>query len=258
MTDDRVVIEKVEVHGKKFRVTTGEGEYLFSEETVIRYGLFKGCSFAKSRFEEIVGEESYQALLNKAIKFLAHQERSVSEVEEYLRKRDADESVIARAIERLTAYGYLDDSRYAALVLDYAFSTRKGPRYLENRLRLKGVAPEIIAEVMNRYDEAREEKIVAGITDEFLRKNAGIPKLKLQRKLYQKLIRDGFSREIATRFVNNADYPPVDEVSLRAEIAKLIDGADMPSGGEKQRIIKKMTAKGYSYHDIIAAMDENE
>ncbi|MDD4077395.1 MAG: RecX family transcriptional regulator [Bacilli bacterium] len=258
MIDGKVTIQRVETEKKKYRVYTGQGDFLFSEDTVIKYGLFKDKTFTAEEFSEILAAEEYQKLFNKVLRYLSYQERSVKEVETYLNKQSGDSAAIIKIIDKFIAYGYLNDARYAALTLNYVLTSRKGPRYLENRLQLKGVSAELINETLEKYSEEQEKSLVDEIVQDYINKNSEQPKLKLQARLYQKLIRDGFSVDIVTQTIANTKFPSVSRQKLRLDLSKLLLKIPEQTTEAKQKIIKKMIAKGYSYHDVVNVLSENE
>ena len=80
------------------------------------------------------------ALLDYAVRLLADQPRSETELTRKLTGRGADEATAAALVERLRGWGYLDDAALARRWVESRGRTR-GRRALAFELRRKGIDP---------------------------------------------------------------------------------------------------------------------
>lgn len=87
--------------------------------------------------------------LQKLSALCARSEHSSGEMRDKMRRWAMPSDAIERVVERLRAERFVDDARFARLfVRDKIRFDRWGSRKIEQSLRLKGVAPDIIESVM--------------------------------------------------------------------------------------------------------------
>jgi regulatory protein len=77
-------------------------------------------------------DETFEASLSRAYRFLGRRDRTVAEVRKHLLAKEADAEVVHAVLEELATQGYLDDARYAE-------------RFADDRRRLDGWGPDRIA-----------------------------------------------------------------------------------------------------------------
>lgn len=90
---------------------------------------------------------AYQA----ALRFL-RRDLTAFEVRLKLSRQGFDPDEIEAATDRLCELGYVDDRRIAERELNLFLTSNKGRRYLENRLRQRGVDSSIIAGFLSNLD----------------------------------------------------------------------------------------------------------
>jgi regulatory protein len=93
------------------------------------------------------GDPDLDRLYDRVLNFLSYRPRSVKEVRDYLRKRNAESEIVDALIARLEAAGFLDDREFAEFWVSnrQRFSPR-GDRGLTYELRNKGISRELIDE----------------------------------------------------------------------------------------------------------------
>ncbi len=99
-------------------------------------------------------DSGYQSCLDAAYRYLGYRPRSEFEVKVRLRQRGFDSPSIVRALQELRTNGSLDDLAFARFWKENRESFSPRSRALLGReLRTKGVAPHIVAEVIDEVDE---------------------------------------------------------------------------------------------------------
>jgi len=101
-------------------------------------------------------DAAYQA----ALKLIAHRDRTVHELRTRLADKGFATESVEAAVARLKRIGYLDDAAYCERSIMQILATRPaGRRFITARLRLRGVHPEVIREVLKRTypDETARE-----------------------------------------------------------------------------------------------------
>ncbi len=165
-----------------------------------------------------LGEE---ALYTYALRALTRRPQSTAELKKSLIKRAEDPGVVSRVIARLKDFGYLDDRRFALEYASYRSRVKHYGKFRVSReLRSKGLPNEYIeaaiAEVCGGRDEAE------AVRERIQRKlrNASRPySEKTMRKVYQALLRAGYSSDIIANElyklskINVADLNPEGEAS---------------------------------------------
>ncbi len=134
--------------------------------------------------------------IKAALDALARRERSAAEMGAYLRRKGYGADEIPGVLARLHELGYLDDARYAlGLATQLAADKAWGPRRVRQELARRGVASEIVEQVMQRA--AEEGAAPAGNLDRALRKLIrlhGAPKERKDRERFRAaLLRRGFA-----------------------------------------------------------------
>lgn len=103
-----------------------------------------------------------------ALDLLARRQRSVYEVRQRLTARGYSEGVVEQLLERMLRIGYLNDRQFARTWVEVrGFGRPCGPALLRQELRLKGIDPALIAEVLA---EAMGHEVETGLAVEAARK----------------------------------------------------------------------------------------
>lgn len=242
----------------KYKVETTENKYSFSEETIIKYSLFKGREITKEELDLILAEEIQFALMNKAINYLSYQARSVSEVRKYLIEKEATESIADVIIEKISNLGYLNDEALVKSLLDYVIRSKKGPRILEQKLTQKEIDEDLINSTIRKYSEELEEEVVADLLESLLPRYKTYPKKKQKMLVYQKLLRDGFSSEVINNYLNRANFIDESDEELLHDIKKLLNRYEEVDYKTRSKVINKLMNKGYEYSKIMECINKVE
>jgi len=137
-------------------------------------------------------------LYNKSLRFLSFRPRSVSEMQKYLVKNKATEIQIAEIIQKLNDLSFLNDIDFAEKwVEDRKKSHPRSLNILKLELRLKGISPEIIEEVISSRKEEGEDLIMAKtVIQKLLPKIERLSLDEIKKKLISRLQSKGFTWEI--------------------------------------------------------------
>ena len=154
-------------------------------------------------------DELRRKTFERAVKLLAAKPRSVAELRErLLQRRGTSKAIVETVIARLREYGYLDDERYA---FSYASSKVKqrpvGRRRLERDLKFKKIENNVAAEALELvYSETPEEQLIDRAIEKRIRLR-GRPKDRADaKKLFDHLLRQGFSFELVSEKVRSATH----------------------------------------------------
>ncbi|MGD9604717.1 MAG: RecX family transcriptional regulator [Bacilli bacterium] len=242
---------------QKYAVETSKKTYLFHEDTIIQYYLFKDKVFTEDEFLSILDAEAIIDLYSKALKFLSYQSRSTKEMRTFLSSKTDNAEHQNEVLMKIQNLGYLDDEKFASDVLDYELRHQKGPKVIVNKLKQKGISDYIINKIVLKYDESQESIVLDDIVNKLSQRNQDEPLLKQKQIIFQKLLRDGFSQSLILDALSKVSFIDNSEQVLQNEIDKLQRRYQhLPSKEGNQKIIRHLMTKGYSYSIIQTKLKE--
>ena len=129
--------------------------------------------------------------------------RSTQEIRDRLLQKNYPAQVVEQVVSELAAMGVLDDDAFAKAWVRWRLSGRPvGLRKLAQELRLKGIdkdtAGRYLAEAREEYDELVVVRVLAGDRVRFYK---GLPLLKRRKRLFDYLLRRGFSVETINKVI---------------------------------------------------------
>lgn len=258
-SDDIIKILSVSLmpRSKKYLVSTNDvdnDEIKVDEDTIIKYGIFKGKEFSEKDFKKILKEIEIQKLFNKCLNYLSYQTRSKHEIYAYLDKHNKDkkysQSDFISIVIKLTNLGYVDDNKYTKEIIAY-YRTKKGKDYIYNFLKDKQISTDTIEQELENYDD--EEEIAYQIIDKIQAQYRKYPLNKQRIMIRQKLLRDGFSNASINYAMDRITLIDESDNSLERDIIKLkkkYEGKDLSEYERKKKIISSLLNKGYNYSKI--------
>ena len=174
-----------------------DGKYAFSLDVtqVVDMGVKAGQKITEEELAELKKASDFGKLYQRTLEWILIRPRSVRETKDYLVRKQASEfSKII--IQQLSERGYLDDRKFAEWYVENRF-VKKGvsQRRLKMELIKKGIAREIIENVLDRRDDEEE-----------LRKMIDKKRTKYTpEKLIAYLVRQGFSYDLVRRLVDEIE-----------------------------------------------------
>ena len=251
MNQSMITIVEVKKNRKKYLVSTLNNDYSFEEDTIIKYGIFKNKEFTKDELENIIRDDQKNKILNIALFYLSFRNRTVFEVYTYLRKKDYSEQLVLSIIDRLKDLEYLNDRSFSLELIDYYIRINKGPKVIIEKLKQKGIDELIINETMVLYDDETVKNVIQTIIEKNINNNIQEPIKKQKQKLYNKLLRDGFSGSVILSMINQFEFIEDYEENLIKEIEKSKKRySKYDEKIMKNKIITSLLNKGYEYNVI--------
>lgn len=157
-------------------------------------------------FAKIIFMEEKDLVMQFAMKLIGLRRRSVFEIEERLRKKNYQDSLIADVIEELKKFKYLDDEAFAESFICDKINLRPcGNRMIKRELQSRGVSSDIIEEKLRSLlDEKTEMELAERLVSKKMRTlKKGEDKNKTRRKLSAYLASKGFSFDIIGQTLRN-------------------------------------------------------
>lgn len=168
-----------------------------SAETCIIYQFKKGSLVDENTWKQAIFSDNTKYAFDRAVSLLSHKMRTRSELIDRLLEKNIDEDAVYAAIEKLTDYGYVDDTTYAKEFVESAILARKhGRKVVSYKLKTKGINDDIIEEALNGYTHDIEKEIAQSHLEMLNKQYHNEQTQKKRRKIYAVLTRRGFDYDI--------------------------------------------------------------
>lgn len=125
-------------------------------EILAKKGLRTGDEITEEYLQQLKVENGDYASFDRALSLLEKGMKTKKGIRDYLRAKGYLKSSIDKAIDKLTEYGYIDDSAFAENYIK-TYSSSKGRRKIKLELLSKGVAGEIVEEKLEEILGEDEE-----------------------------------------------------------------------------------------------------
>jgi regulatory protein len=149
----------------------------------------------------------YEKTMGRALKLISVKPRSIAELRERLLEKEwAEADVVARVLERLEELGYLNDEQFAAHYAASRLTTKPlGRTRLRRDLQRKKVPSQIAEQALDEvYAERNEEEVIDRAIAKRVRQRGAPATREEAKKLFDYLMRLGFSYDLALRKVREA------------------------------------------------------
>ena len=174
-----------------------DGKYSFSldEFQLVQTGLHSGLDIDELKLDELKSESDYGKNYIRAVDLISRRLRSEKEIRDYAKRKQWTATNTERVIERLKNHGYLNDKVFAeAFVRSRQSTERYSKRRIERDLRQKGIAPNIIQQVLP--DESSDKNAIIKLVQKKASRYDDVNKLKAY------LIRAGFNYDDVNQAIN--------------------------------------------------------
>ncbi len=135
----------------------GEAAVKVDTEVFLQSGLQPGAQLSDQELCELIQASDARRAKEKALYLLEHRDHSKQELTEKIARTAASREAAQAAADRMEELGLVDDRRFAQ---DYAreLFARKGfgPRRVAQELRRKGIAQELVDELLEAYHDPEQ------------------------------------------------------------------------------------------------------
>lgn len=185
----------------------GEPAVKVDTETFLLSGWQVGREVTDEELHALLAASEERRAREKALYLLEHRSHSKKELTEKIARTAASREAAQAAADRMEELGLLDDADYAARLARELFTRKRyGPLRVKQELRLKGIDPLIIEDLLAQYDD--EDAALENLREVLARKYPGWEEdEKIRRRAFAALQRLGYSTEQIRRGM----HPPEDE-----------------------------------------------
>lgn len=242
-----------------------DGHYAFSasENTLAKFVLLPGKELNDKQVAQIKQADSASRAEDLAARYLSYQPRSVFEVESYLLKKGLPAAAVNSAITQLTDLGYLDDAKYAGLVIKDSLQVgTNGPGKLRLKLKQKGVAPDVTDLALAEVATADWQNMATRILRPLVSQKGRLSQRQLVNKARQRLYSHGFSGDLAAELLTQVDLrqdESLQEAALQKQGAKAWRRYSRYDGHtRRQKVRAALFRQGFASGEISSFLDSKQ
>ena len=248
------VIKRVKIGKKKVVIIfDDESKLEISPNTYTEYNLYSNKKLSDKQIKEIKKRDSFDAHLQYALGVVSKKDISEKALREKLLKRKVKDTDIKEIIKTLRRYNLLNEDDIVKDYLTYANYKLYGENRIRDELYKKGISKENIDKLV--FDEKNEIRKASELLKKSERKYNSSSFEDKKKHLYDLLLRQGFSSDIASSLINNIKgYDKKNELNnLKTEYKKTESKYKIKYQGREldDKVINYLLRKGYKYQDII-------
>ncbi len=226
--------------------------YSFYEEIILKYELLLSKKIEDKLLPSLLEENKKYECYYKGLERLNKKAETRDSLARYLLSKGYTDSEIEFVTEKLESQGYLNDSNYASsYVNNKVLTTSWGKGKIKKQLLQKGVSENDCDNALESYSKDIElEKLVKRINKK-IRSNHDKSNRVLKMRLESDLVSEGFSKELISKALSEADFSDDSEIAKRTYEKLLIKLGRKYEGRELgYKVKQKMTSLGfYNYSD---------
>ena len=219
-----------------------------------------GDKLSGEKVNEYIKKDKENELYIASVRKLTAKDRSEKEIKDFLKtKEGVNEDHIYNVIQRLKRQGYIDDERYLNENVLRLKSALKGKKKIMYDLRQKGLKEDDISTVLSKYDDEYDNAYA--LANKVINTNKKESLFKTKNSIINKLIQNGFEKEIIDEVLANLDYSAI-ELNEEDNLRNCLDSALLKyknkyKGYElKSKIYQYCAQKGYKSENISSLLSE--
>lgn len=170
-----------------------DNAFLCTDDVVARWGVRPGAQFDAEATSRLMAEAELSLATRIALELVSLGPRTRQQLVKTLLRRGITSSAAAKAADRLTELGYIDDLVYAqALVSQLERRGDMGRLRMRLELLKRGIEPSLAESVLRRYDVEEERQRALLLTRKRAQAYALVEPLVMARRVSSYLQRRGF------------------------------------------------------------------
>jgi regulatory protein len=174
-----------------------------SEQTLLAFDLYQGKELSGPTIEEIKLNENIVSVREQAWRFLSRREHSQIELRDKLVQKAFDKDIVDQVLSNLIKKDYLNDQRYARLVINDEINLkRSGPLLIKNKLLKKGIHINLVNDLLEElYHEDLQFNNCSELAEKKLRLLNNLDPLPQKKRLISFLTQKGYSWDIIGKVI---------------------------------------------------------
>lgn len=141
-----MIISHSKGRGKKIHILIDDEYQITTDVDFWAENYIKdGTDITEEQWNELVTAINYKKAVNKCYDLLSRRDHSVKELRDKL-LRTVDEASADKAIDKMLELGYLDDERYAVILLNHLVNEKRMSKsFIKQEMYKRGLSADIIA-----------------------------------------------------------------------------------------------------------------
>ncbi len=242
---------KSNVYELKFK--SGEAVKLY-DEVILNYNLLITKNISNKEYEEIIKYNKSLDAYYLSLKYLNSKQRCEKEIRDYLKKKDFTYDTIAKTIDKLNKYNYLNRDLYVKSYINdkYNFGI-SGPLKIKKELLNLGFTNEEIDKYLNKDFNEKIDKII----QKKIKNNNKLNEYNLKINITNYLTNLGYSKEMFIEYLDNIRVD--NKVIIKKDTEKLVKKYQKKYQDKELYyfIKRKLYQKGYKEEEIGDVLNEN-
>ncbi len=185
----------------------GAKAFELNADVLGKFGLRVGDELSDKDIERILVEEARFRAQRLAVNYLSYRPRSSREITRHLARKGFGKDLARIVAQNLEKAGLINDAQFAAMFVRDRIKRRPvGRALLRRSLHEKGIAPQIVEQVLNHAlsDETQQEAARELASKRLRLHQSSFAKLDTahkKKRLLEYLLRRGFSNDVAIKTV---------------------------------------------------------
>jgi regulatory protein len=184
-----------------------DDEFAFGidQDGLLKFNLTKGLLLTDEGINQILAYDERRTAKERALRLLAHRDRSEKEIIDRLKLLGYNKEVIAWVLEELQRLKYIDDERFAINFVKTKMLIKPlGEFAIRRELSQKGINENFIDQaVATAFRDKDEFTIAQQLAERQLEKNKNLEQAKRLKKVTDFLLRRGFNWDIIREVIEN-------------------------------------------------------
>lgn len=199
------ILKYKKMSNNRYKIFLDNGENIvLHEDIILKYNLL--ITKELDNIDEIKKDNNNYLVYDIALKYISIKMRSESEIYNYLKKKEIDNKIIDKTINKLKENGYINDRLYAkSYIVDKINLNKYGQNKIKNELLKLKIDENIIIEELNKVNTNDILDNLDSLIDKKIRTNKSYAGDILKQKILNDFINKGYKREDILKILDNKD-----------------------------------------------------
>ena len=235
----------------KYKVLIDDEEYILYDDIIVKYRLTMKEDISKDKFNKIKDENDELSSYYLSIKYLTTKMRCEKEVRDYLKKKEIEDKVIDKTIEKLKTNNFINEEIYTkSYINDLLNLSSSGPLKIKSNLIKLGIDENIINKYLNEIDDTIWYNKLRDLIEKSIRLNHASSSYMLKLKIKTNMINQGFKKYMIDDILNNIiiDDKEIylkEKEKIKKKLEKKYEGYKL-----ELKIKEKLYKKGFKIGDM--------
>ena len=246
------IIKYKKLINNRYKVTLDNNiEITLYEDVILKYNLLICGNIDEKDLEKIKEDNLFYEIYYNALNSLKVRSKSAYTLKISLLKKEYDEDIVSKVIDKLIKQGYLNDRVFCiSYINNQIITTNRGPYRIRKELIDNRISEDIINDELIVFTDELQRERIDKIIDKFIKSNHNKGGFILKNKIINNLINLGYDIDIINKVIDTKSFK-VDKELIDKEYNKLYKRLSSKySGNELEYKIKdKLYKKGLYYEE---------